>query len=434
MRYKQNLRRRITFSFALFGALLSFVIASGVYYALEDVEEELVKRGLDRELEHFLRHGDKKLGTTRQINADIVLYYVNEAQKKILPDIIRTMPLGHSDFEYEAQLYYTLVANTDEGTVYLIRDATAFEHLENTIQMSLAASVIAATLIALWLGNWLSARVISPVSALAQQVSAMTPGHRTQTPLAWQYAHDEVGQLAATFDTYLQQMEDFIQREQEFTADASHELRTPLAVINGAAELLLENPDLSERALGQVERIARAGERMQSMLEILLLLAREVPAGQHTHPEVCVVQDVVQEVLEQQRFLCLDKPLTLRSEVISGFELNASKTVLTIVLSNLIRNAVNFTERGEVTVKVTHHAIEVSDTGIGIEQAALQHIFERHYRNPQSKGNGIGLSIVKRICDRHGWQIDVTSKPGSGTRVTLRFASPTHQKNHSRST
>ncbi len=421
MQYRQSLRRRITLSFALFGALLSLVIASGVYSALEDIEEELVEHGLDRELTYFLKHGDKTLGVTRQLNADIVLYYVNEAQKNILPDIIRNMPMGHSGFEYDAQQYYTLVTDTDEGTVYLIRDATTFEHLETTIQMSLAASVIVATLIALWLGNWLSARVISPVSALAQQVSGMTPGQRNPAPLATRYAHDEVGQLAATFDTYLKQMEDFIQREQEFTADASHELRTPLTIINGAAELLLENPELSQRTLSQVERIARAGERMQSMLEILLLLARETPAGQRAHHDACLAQEVVQEVLEQHRFLCQNKPLTLRSEIISGFGINTSKTVLTIVLSNLIRNAINYTEQGEVMVKVANHSIQISDTGIGIEQDALQHIFQRHYRSPQSTGSGIGLSIVKRICDRYGWQIAVASEPDNGTVVTLRF-------------
>ncbi len=419
--YKQSLRRRITLSFTLFGAVMSLVIATGVFSALEDIEDELIEKGLQQELQYFINQGDKRLGTTEQISSDIVLYYTDKAHDNILPDVIRALPVGHADFEYENQLFYTLVTPVGEGILYLVRDATHFEKRELTIQISLMVSVVVATLIALWLGTWLSGRVISPVSSLANEVENLTPGNKAPNPIAKQYANDEVGQLASTFDTYLNKMEQFISREQEFTSDASHELRTPLSVIMGAAELLLENPQLPERSTKQVGRIYRAAKQMHNMLEILLLLARETPISGPEHQEQCDVQEVINELVEQHRFLSEDKALRLYSEVIEPFSVKTSKTILNIVLSNLLRNAINYTEQGEIKIKVINHCIEVHDTGEGIPPEALEQIFERHYRGPNSKGSGIGLSLVKRICDRQGWQIVIHSKLEAGTTVVIKF-------------
>jgi signal transduction histidine kinase len=241
--------------------------------------------------------------------------------------------------------------------------------------------------------------------------------------VAARYADDEVGQLATTFDAYLQQLEEFVRREQEFTADASHELRTPLTVINGASELLLENRELPERARRQLERIARAGERMSQMLESLLLLARETPTGQDDRQPPYPVEEVVMEVVEQHRFMTREKAVTLRCDIVAGFILQSSRTALAIVLSNVVRNAINYTEQGEVVVRVTEGCIEISDSGVGIPANELEHIFDRHYRgsNARQGGSGIGLSIVKRICDRQHWQIDIASEPGHGTHVRLQF-------------
>ncbi len=196
-----------------------------------------------------------------------------------------------------------------------------------------------------------------------------------------------------------------------------------MTIINGAAELLLDTPELPERARSQVERIARACERMTQMLEVLLLLARESGASQPVKQESCRVQDVVTEVLEQHRFLVQDKPVVLRAEIVRDFEIPVSRPILGIVVSNLVRNAVNHTERGEVKVTVNAGTIEISDSGAGISSADIDNIFDRHYRghNVKTAGSGLGLAIVKRIFDRQRWRIEVESELGHGTRVTLRF-------------
>ncbi len=422
MNYKQSLRRRITLSLLLFGSLLSMTITIGVYFALEEIEVELVEDSLKLELEFFLNSSDKPLGSVHQVSAKIVLYYVDDAQKERVPEIIRDLPNGHHDLEHEEFLYHILIANDNHGTVYLVKDATTFEQREIAIHNALIGSVIVAILIALWLGSWLSGKIISPVSALARQVAELKPNSRMAPRITNKYADDEVGQLAATFDRYLEQLAQFVEREQEFTANASHELRTPLATINGAAELLLENPELRDKARSQVERIARAGSRMSQMVEVLLLLAREpLPDDQSRTEARCSLKEACLESSEQHRFLIQEKPVTLRCDIIQDFTIKAPKAVIAIVLGNLVRNALIYTQEGSVVIRVDTDHVEIEDSGPGIPEERIEQIFERHYRGRESGGSGIGLAIVRRICERQQWQINITSEVAQGTTVTVTF-------------
>ena len=424
MHYKQSLRHRINLSFLLFGALLSLTITVGVYFAVEDIEVELVEESLQSELDYFLNQQDRPPPGHHQISSKIELYYVDDQQKNIVPEKIRGLTNGHHDLKLEQELFHVLVASDSQhGTVYMVRNATNFEQREVAIHTALIASVVAAILIALWLGRWLSGKIISPVSTLARQVAELKPGDHIPLQERNSFADDEVGQLATTFDLYLDQLAQFVEREQEFTSNASHELRTPLAVINSAAELLLENPQLSERVHSQIERIARAGNRMTQMVEVLLLLAREPSPGESDdEKERCNLKEACMEVSEQHRFLTHGKKLTLRCDIIHDFEIEAPRAVVAIVLGNLVRNALTYTHEGEVVLTVDNGQVEVKDGGAGMPPEQLDQIFQRHYRGIQSGGSGIGLAIVKRICERQRWEIGIESEVGVGTTVRLGFS------------
>ncbi len=425
MSFNQSLKRRITYSFLFFGAFISAVIASGIYFALEDIETEVIENTLKEEMQYLKRSGAAQLGFEEQISAGLTRYVVRSGDEARLPELLRELATGYQEVGANGQRYYVLQEATADGQMLLVKNATTFEQREENIQIALIASVVVAVLLAWWLGASLAGRVISPVSQLAEQLSGFRPNQR-QVNLAAQYAEDEVGQLAATFENYLQQIEQFIEREQAFTADASHELRTPLAVISGAAELLLETPGLPERSLRQVERIARAAERMSQMLEILLMLARETSRSPDTAYETCDVADLLLEAVEQHRPLLHDKQVQLKTQLLVAQPIVSSRTALIIVLNNLLRNAVNYTQHGEIIVTLDGLSVSIRDTGQGIAADELSHLFDRHYRgrnSQHSSGSGIGLSIVKRICDRLGWQISIESQVGEGTVVHLQLAS-----------
>jgi len=110
-------------------------------------------------------------------------------------------------------------------------------------------------------------------------------------------------------------------------------------------------------------------------------------------------------------------------EIVAEPLLGAEKVLLAVVLDNLVRNALTFTETGKVTVRVEAVRVVVTDTGRGIVAEDMERIFQRHYKGAASQGAGIGLSLVKRICDRYGWEIGIASRTGEGTVAELRFAS-----------
>lgn len=421
MPYNQSLRNRIMISFFLFSVMLTLFIALVVYVAIESMESSVIEESLTSELVNFQQNPKQSLDSVTRPSAYITRYYASLDDQSWLPDYLQSLSIGLGEFELGDKHYYVQVSDVLNGRVYIIKDVTDFEAREIALHWALIIICIIGPLLGLWVGKALSGRVILPVANLARQLSNMPADSRNSPRIASGYAKDEVGQLALTFDQYLQRIEQFISREQEFTDNASHELRTPLAIIHGAAELLIDNPELPEKARNQVARIARANQRMSQMVEVLLLLARN--RSQDEVGVSCELQDVVNEVLEQNEHLLKDKPITLHCEVAS-VQLEAPKAPLSIVLSNLLRNAAIYTEQGDIWIRGDAKSISVIDSGPGISEEEQQRVFQRHYRSERARlhqGCGIGLSIVQRICERYQWVVEVDSTPGTGTSIMISF-------------
>jgi signal transduction histidine kinase len=265
--------------------------------------------------------------------------------------------------------------------------------------------------------HWLAGRVISPVSELAREVAAAAADAPPR--LAADKPDDEIGELARAFDRYLARLAAFVERERAFAADASHELRTPLAVIRGAAEVLADDPGLDEAQLRRIARIERAANEMSELTAALLLLAREEETAVD---EPCDCAEVVAACVERHRTAANRRRNRLELSVDAPVALEVAPAYFAIVVDNLIRNALAHTEDGQVAVRLQADRLVVADTGSGIASGDLVRVFERHYRGPASAGAGIGLSLVKRICERHGWRIELQGRPGGGTVATLGFA------------
>ncbi|HHO69562.1 MAG TPA: HAMP domain-containing histidine kinase, partial [Gammaproteobacteria bacterium] len=206
-----------------------------------------------------------------------------------------------------------------------------------------------------------------------------------------------------------------------FTSDVSHELRTPLTVIRGATEVLLADTGLEPALRRRLERIARSAQEISELIEALLLLARE-EQGQGVEAS-CKVEAVLRQVLDSHAHLLAHKPVDVRFEVDAPLRIAAQCTLLRVVLANLVRNAFSFTREGEVRVRLCRDGVTVEDTGSGIAEEDLQRVFDHFYRGEEG-GAGIGLSLVRRICDRHGWTLELDSEEGRGTRVRLLFDHP----------
>jgi signal transduction histidine kinase len=133
---------------------------------------------------------------------------------------------------------------------------------------------------------------------------------------------------------------------------------------------------------------------------------------------------VVEELVSRHRQLLHDKPVTLEVSVIEPPKVAADHAVLAMTIGNLLRNALTFTDSGEVLITLESDAIQVEDTGQGLEAPDIQQLFRPYVRGGDSRGAGLGLSLVQRLCKRQGWQIMLANRPGGGTVARLMFSNP----------
>jgi len=290
---------------------------------------------------------------------------------------------------------------------------------EERFLIYMVAEALIMTLVSAAIGWWLAGRVVAPVAELARRVGKAKPEDET-LDVAKGFPNDEIGQLARVFGGYLKRMRAFIDRERAFTADVSHELRTPLSIIQGAVELMEEDDRFDEKQQKRIARVGRAAWQMIDLTAALLLMAREKTSDEPVEQN-CDVCDVVRDAVATHRHL-VSAETNVELAYRSHPRISAERTLLSIVVANLIRNAFAYTKSGTVSIFVDDNCLTVADTGTGIHEAELGKVFQRHFKGSTSTGAGIGLSLVKRICDRYGWETIIDSTEGRGTTAQLFFA------------
>jgi signal transduction histidine kinase len=302
----------------------------------------------------------------------------------------------------------------------LVQEQQEFEARENALfNVVLAGFLI--TVVAAWgLGLMMARKVMAPVSRLAQQVRHRDQLHPLAPPLAPDYPDDEIGQLAAAFDSTLGQVRQSLERERLFTSDVSHELRTPLMVIATSCELLAEAP-LGPREKEQVARIARASEEMRELVQTFLQLARD-KSNEAAFGGDRTLAGIAHEQASRWSVLMKEKGLDFQLTEEGQDDGRYNATFLGTVMANLLRNALHYTERGSVRLILEQGAFRIEDSGAGIPAEQHERIFQPFVRGLQARGEGLGLglSLVKRICAKQGWQVSLQSEPGhTRFRVTL---------------
>ena len=425
MRFKTSLRYRIGIAFALLGGVISLALAGILYWLTINMEERLIAETLSTELEDFIERYAEDPATVPPSSTVMRAYVIDDSNKHAsIPEVLYSMPAGLHQMLLDGGSYFAEVRIQDNRRFVLLYDDTQIQHKERQFKAFLAGGVLIMIGLAAALGLWLAERVVSPVGELARRVGILEPRGQMHA-LASDFPRDEVGTLAKEFDAYQERLRAFIEREQAFTADVSHELRTPLAVIKGAAEVLQEDASLDDAQRTRVRRIAGAAHEMSEVTHALLELARE--QRQDELSASCEVDKLLYEVVESHRHLLETNNVSVDITVRSAPVLAVECALLRIVVGNLIRNAFSYTAQGCVRITLDSYSISVADTGVGIPTQQLEEVFKPFYS--AQGGEGIGLSLVRRICQHYGWQIKVSSRVGKGTRFRLNFSDSgdTHQ-------
>jgi two-component system OmpR family sensor kinase len=411
----------------------------------EGLEEEEGRLVLERDLVDQLTL-DGVFIIVRDDSGNIITQTVDlpanrEARDEIWRAALETEKPAHGELELsEKGSYYVYAALVKPygGPARIVEAGKFYEPAEENVRnmaLVLASGISVAFLLSA-VGAYLLARAaLSPVSAVLRVAHRISEGDLSNR-LPVVHPKDEIGELTATINAMLSRLEETLARlegtlasQRRFVADASHELRTPLTSINSYAHVLVEW-GLSDPEIGPESAVAIKieSERMKGLVENMLKLARG-EEGSELHLKDNDFSEVVAEAVESASAAANGKVIIEHPAQERGIRGVFDRERLRQALSILLDNAVKYTPKGgRVTVRTTEEEgdvkIDVSDTGIGLSEEQIPHVFERFYRAEEARstaGSGLGLAIARQIVEDQGGSLEVRSKIGEGSTFTIRI-------------
>lgn len=278
--------------------------------------------------------------------------------------------------------------------------------------------------------RYFAGRSIKPINAIIETSNSITR-ENLSSRIKLPENKDELYQLSTKINELLDRIENAIEREKQFTSDASHELKTPLAVLKGTLEVLIRKPREKQEYEEKINFCIEEIDRLNYVVDQLLLLARFENQKQNIKKEDIFLNALLLDSLSLFSNEIKEKVLKITTKLDSDTMITSDSYLIGIIFNNLISNAIKYTsEKGEIELQSyqTNNTIiySIKDTGIGIPQNDLDKIFNSFFRSTslndlEIKGTGVGLSIVKRLCDLLEIKITVSSQENYGTTMILEF-------------
>lgn len=294
-----------------------------------------------------------------------------------------------------------------------------------------AAVVGPMMLLAIGGGAFLADRALSPIHALTQTVRGIIETGKIDARLSPQKTAGELRELVVSFNQMLGKIDALISGMRGVLDNVAHDLRTPLTRLRGMAEEALQKPDDARAAHEALADCVEESERVITMLNTLLDISEVETGAMKLHLSRVDAGRLVHELADVYRDVAEEKGVTLlvADTAPQPCTLTADENRLRQAIANLLDNAVKYSEPGgEVRIAAAQAAdqvrISVRDTGGGIPEEEMPHIWERLYRGDKSRsqrGLGLGLSLVRAIAQAHAGRCEVENAPGGGSHFTLHF-------------
>lgn len=453
-----SFKNRIAFNYIISGAFLIAIVFLFIYnivkYSVnqhinEEIQEELFKHLDDVSTDSndtYLIQVDQwraREHNSISVNPVFVEFYDNNkllidkspnlksSNLKLFSDEQNNLFIDTSLNQIPVRQIQTAIINKNKVVGYLVvamsmEDFEIVQILKNILIVLFPLIII----ILFFIARFFAGRSILPVKTIIDTSSQITRDNlQMRIPLPTN--KDELYALSQNINNLLDRIEYAIEREKQFTSDASHELRTPLAVIKGTMEVLIRKPRNQQEYEDKINFCISEVDRLNKMVDQLLLLARFENQKQNINNESIYLNALLLDQITRFSDKIATKKITINTNLTSEFYINSDSYLVSIIISNLISNAIKYTNNhGEISIILSQNSesilFTIIDNGIGIAKNDLDKVFHSFYRadslnHTTIKGTGLGLSIVKRLCELLSVTITIESELNVGTIINLSF-------------
>ncbi len=441
-----TIRQRLPLFISVSALLILLIQGYFVYeYSVQFCEEEFKGRIQKRLVEADSIIARDRLHPFTAINAlppgnlpDEKIFYATDPKYIVLPDVEKRFSELIDTAQFHQCTYcFTHVGQRDYGIHHdpsthhtLIVSAidryglSKIRNLKNAILLGILLGVLLLTL-----ASWFWVKTM--LQPIANKISkARTIGAQSlNLRLDVKNNHDELGELALTFNEMLGRIEQGFHAQQQFIRNASHEMRTPLTAITAEADLALQENRGPEKYRQALENVRTQAEGLNELVAKLLLMA-SMERKNKFNDQICAADEVLMTAIQtlQSKYPAASQLLRLEIEASDASQLlmRCDPAILQAAFFNLLDNAIKYGDKKVVVVKMSPAeqmlCLEVTDQGTGIPAEDFAHLFQPFFRNKKNShlpGSGIGLSLVKSIAEKYGGSIQLTSEPGEGTTALL---------------
>jgi signal transduction histidine kinase len=404
--------------FIIFAVLVSIITITWI------LEKSLVKQAMELEADAFISHYQKDKSFPLPRTRNLIGYLTTPESTAETPAEISGLAAGLypkviiSGRDKPVPVY---IRDFDNNRLYLIFEGANIDRLVGVFGLIPMSILLILIYSSSWIAYKLTWRAASPVLNIARNLrnSGTSGTDSFALKVSTKNLSGETKELAEALDEYAKRIDVFVERERQFTADVSHELRTPMTIIDGAAQFLETESGISSKGIARVKMIRRACSDVNDLTSAFFLMARE------QKPELDGSKTNITEIIENEviklNSLIDSSKIDLSINIQNELSVNTHRKALEIIIGNILGNAIKYTEKGAIEITVAANQVMVSDTGIGIPDELLPKLFERHVRGRglHQAGEGIGLAIVKRLCDQFDWDISIQNNVDQGILATL---------------
>lgn len=407
-----------------------------------DIIEEYIISGNKIEKKHIEELIDNPYIDVKIINRnnkfDFNIGTMTEPDKFPTPDIMeKTMEEDSYGRNNVANVPYMFMHrvieyNGDTYDILIFRKNTYENKAINLCLAVIIVTNIISILVAVLIGRLISKKILEPIGKItnaAESISLYDLSQRIDVP----EAEDEIQTLVITFNDMIERLQANFNKENQFISDASHELKTPIAIIQGYVNMVDRWGKADTEILNEaIDSIKSETEHMSRLIEQLLYLARDSQGRSNINIENVSLNEIAEEVNKEIEITNSDIVTTFINEADTDIMIKSDNHLLKQLIWIFAENGIKYSGDNQchliITVGYKNKVpyFSVTDNGIGIEEYALNKIFDRFYRYDESRnkkiaGNGLGLSIAQCIAKQLKGKIDVKSKVGEGSTFTVFF-------------